>query len=148
MKSSAERALPPMEFRFTDADDIGKYGDGWFTFDEGYWLRRPARELIELETELGTPLIYVLNGSRSSTAFGDTAAAWLGVRITDPARAGEFDSFNPLVMTIEWRKAEGKAPAAPAATPELPVAGRSPSTTSETPATVVLQNLPIAGSES
>jgi hypothetical protein len=148
---NAERALGPMEFRFTDPDDIGKFGEGWFIFSEGDLLRKPARELIELETELGMPIVHLMNGFRAGTVLGDTAAAWYGVRAMDPARAGEFDAFNPISMMIEWRAAPGKSEAAPAATPEplgsdSPIAGASPNTNSETPATVVLQTLPIVGS--
>jgi hypothetical protein len=149
--SNADRAMDPLEFRFTDAEDIGKYGEGWFVFDEGYWLRLRARDLIELETMLGVPIVHMMNGFRSSTSLGDTAAAWLGVRAVDPARAGDFDEFNPLTNTIEWRKVKpGKAPA-PEATPEpqestLPTESLLLPMTSGTPATVVLPSMPIAES--
>lgn len=145
------KALDPLEFRFTDPDDAGKFGDGWFVYSEADIMRKPARELIELEVAMGLAIVSVMNGMRQGSVIGDTAATWIAVREVDPARAGEFDAFNPITMAIEWRAAEGKAPAAEAAsTPEpqdsgLPVAGHQPDTTSGRTDTVVLQVLPISG---
>lgn len=107
----AQEAMGPAEFRFTDPQDIELYGPGWYRYSEGDLIRTPARQLIEIEAELGMPLVDVMNGMRMSTILGDTAAAWLGVREANAALAGPFDEFNPLVMLITWRKAEsGKAP--------------------------------------
>lgn len=144
------KALPPIEFRFTDPDDAGKFGDGWFVYSETDIMRKPARELIELEVAMGLAIVSVMNGMRQGSVIGDTAAAWIGVRETDLARAGEFDAFNPITMAIEWRDPPGKAPAArPAATPEppelsLPEIGPRHDTTSAQTDTVILQSLPIA----
>ena len=152
-KPTALRALPKIWFRFTDEEDQGKYGDGWFCYDESAVLRQRARVQIALETALGMPLVSVMNGFRQDTILGDTAAAWLAVRAVDPARAGDFDEFNPITTLIEWTGDDpapvGKGEAPPESSPvseQLPLltAGRSPNTTSEKTDTVILQTSPIA----
>jgi hypothetical protein len=159
-KPNALRALDPLDFRFTDPEDIEKYGDGWYVYDEGAFLRLRARDLIQLEGFLGLPLVAVMNGMRTSTILGDTAAAWLGVHARDPELAGEFDDFNPVTNLIEWRDASEGKDQAPEATqlepvpgppamlapddPDLPMAGRFATTTSAPMDTVVLPVLPVA----
>lgn len=165
MIPNALRALDRMEFRFTDPDDIARYGSGWLIYDESHWLRLRARDLIDLEAKMGMSLASLMNGFRASSTLGDTAAAWLGVYQKSPKLAGEFDEFNPLTNLIEWRIQE-KALAAPAATTEvmdqaepdtlpapdpdspmpsaLPV-GPSRNTNSAPMDTVALPNLPEAG---
>ena len=156
----ASEAMPAVEFQFTDPDDVAKYGDGWYRFSERDLIRRRARDLIQLEAELGMPIIDAMNGGRASTALGDLACTWIGVREVDPKLAGPFDEYNPLVMQVTWRKAqevdEGKAedrtePAGTeTATPE-PAAEASPRLAESGPAasvptdTVALQTLPVAG---
>lgn len=153
-KPNALRALGPFWMRFTDPDDAGKYGDGWFCYAEGVILRKPARELIALENGLGMPLPSVMNGLRENTVLGETAAAWIALREVDPARAGDFDEFNPIVMMIEWSRTNPEPvpkDVPPEPTPE-PVANDSatpepsPYTTSDQTVTVALPNLPIAES--
>lgn len=149
---NALRALGPCWFRFTDPDDVGKYGDGWFKYDEGAILRRRADFLIALETDLGMPVVSVMNGFRSSTVLGDTAVAWIGVREVDPSRAGDFDEFTPMTMLIEWSKTEpepgpkGEEPAVTLVPEESssPTPSSSESTNSGPTDTVVLSSMPIA----
>jgi len=144
-KPNALKALDPLEFRFTDPEDVQKYGDRWFTYDEGKYLRMRARDLIELEGEIGTPMIVVMNGVRNSTTLGDTAAAWLGVRTKDEGLAGSFETFNPITNLIEWRDpSEGKEQAPEVSEPDLPVVGRFGNTNSDPTDTVVLPSLPVA----
>jgi hypothetical protein len=159
-KPNALRAMDPLEFRFTDPQDVATYGDGWYVYDEAAFLRLRARDLIEIEGTLGMSLVAVMNGMRASTTLGDTAAAWLALRAAGKTKvAGDFDDFNPVTNLIEWREAEGKAEAPEATEPEpvpeqqdmqppqdpdFPMAGHYPSTTSDPTDTVVLQNLPIA----
>jgi hypothetical protein len=155
---NALKALDPLEFRFTDPQDVEQYGGDWFTYDESYWLRLRARDLIEVEGMLGMSMVSIMNGVRASTILGDTAAAWLSIRVKSADLAGEFDKFNPVTGLIEWR-AQEKAPAAvaapmepdvapatavmpPPADPDLPMAGHSPHTNSVQMDTVVLPNLP------
>jgi hypothetical protein len=158
-KPNALRAMSPLELRFTDPEDVATYGDGWYRYDEGRYLRLRARDQITLEGALGMPLVSIMNGFRSSTGLGETAAAWLAIQSVNPALAGDFDDFNPLTNMIEWRDAQGKAEA-PEATqlepalaqpdtlspenPDLPMAGSWVNTTSVPMDTVVLPNLPIA----
>jgi len=155
----ARTALAPVEFRFTDEGDVATYGDRWYRYAETDLIRLPARTLIQLEADLGMPIVDVMNGMRLSTVLGDTAAAWLGVRAEDPERAGPFDQFNPITMLIHWRKAvdEGKdeAPTEQEVTPDAPATPALPDGFSPVPGpwhreisdpapTVTLQTLPIA----
>ncbi len=119
-RPNTARALPAIRFRFTEEDDVKKYGEDWYVFSEGDVLRRRARLLVEIEGELGLPLVSAFNGFRASTVFGDMCAAWIGVRDKDAELAGPFDDFNPVVMSIQWEEAkpEGKAEAGQTATPE------------------------------
>jgi len=158
-KANALRALDPLEFRFTDPEDVAAYGGDWYLYDEAMFLRLRARDLIAIEGMLGTSLVAVMNGMRASTTLGDTAATWLGLRAAGKTvTAGDFDDFNPVTNLIEWREAEGKAEAPevtepepvpesvdmqPLQDPDFPMAGRYPSTTSDQTDTVILQNLPI-----
>jgi hypothetical protein len=153
----ASEALGPVEFQFTDPDDVARYGDRWYRFSEADLIRRPARELIALEGQLGMPMPDVMNGFRMSSALGDLAAAWIGVRDADPALAGTFGDFNPLTLLITWRTAvdEGKAEGTTETEdpPNLPdsQAGGSPDPAPSRPETsdprdiVTLSTLPVVG---
>lgn len=152
--TNALKALDPIWFRFTDPEDIRRYGAEWFTYDESIVLRKRARDLIALETDLGMPLVAVMNGFRASTVLGDTAAAWLAVREADPEVAGDFDKFDPITMLIEWSsKSPVKVPKGgdlettpPPPESSSPTSEPSPSTTSAPTDTAILQILPIVGS--
>jgi hypothetical protein len=139
----ARDALGPLEFQFQDETDQAKYGDRWYRYAESDVMRLSARKLIELEARMGLKVVEVMNGMRESSILGDTAAAWIGVRLEDPDLAGPFDDFNPATLMIKWRKAEpGKAPAAED-TPK-PQAEPEAAQTSDPAPTVVLQTSPIA----
>jgi hypothetical protein len=147
----ASRAMGPVEFRFTDPEDVEKYGADWYRTGEEDLIRMRARDLIELETDLGMSIIDAMNGMRMRTTIGELVFAWLGVRAKDEELAGDFDDFNPLTLLITWRPAvdEGKAPEAEA-TPQPPAdttpapEDRSHLEVSEPTDTVVLQTSPIA----
>lgn len=149
-RPNALRALPPAWFRFTEPDDKGKYGDRWFVYDEGTVMRQPARALVELERDLGMPLVEAFNGFRNSTVIGELAVSWIGVRMVDPARAGDFDEYSPQIYMVEWSATEPEpAPKGeePEATPQRPESNSttkqdSSSTTSEITGTVALPVLP------
>jgi hypothetical protein len=151
-KPNALKALPPAWFRFTDPEDQALYGDRWFVFKEADMLRLRARELIALETDLGMPIVAVMNGFRESTALGDTAAAWMGVRAADLTLAGEFDQFNCVTNMIEWTATPPEPDPKDEPAQDLPVPEAWPSTmtvpsantTSVPTDTVALQTLPIA----
>jgi hypothetical protein len=149
---NALRALAPVWFRFTDSDDAGKYGDRWYCYDEGALMRKRGRALLELENDLGMPLPAAMNGFRESSTLGELAVSWLGVHEIDPARAGEFDEYNPIVNMIQWT-ADDPEPVGkdekPEPTPERPASGSpttsdSPSMTSAPTDTVALPVMPPA----
>lgn len=103
--------LGPLRVRFTQPEDIAIYGDGWFVYSERDITRKPARELVEIEQQIGVPLIDAMNDLRRSSVFGDLVGAWIAVREHDPKLAGEFEDFSPLIMFAEWEevpKDEGK----------------------------------------
>ena len=151
---NALKALGPVWFRFTDPEDMARYGDGWFKYDEGGILRQRADVLIALETDLGMSMVSVMNGFRANTVLGDTAVAWMGVRAKDQRLAGDFDQFTPVTMMIEWSKAipesdpkEGEPESLPGLeVSSLPTPSPSESTISGPTDTVVLSSMPIAGS--
>jgi hypothetical protein len=101
-RPNALRALPPTWFRFTDEEDQGKYGTRWYVYDESTIMRKRGRDLVALETDLGMPLVNAMNGFRGSTSLGDLAVTWIGIYLVDPARAGDFNEYNPLTTMIEW----------------------------------------------
>lgn len=149
----ALRALDPYWLRFTDPEDQGKYGEAWLKYDEGAILRMRARDQIALETELGMPLVAVMNGGRQSSVLGDTAIAWLALHAVDPARAGDFDEFNPVTMLIEYtatdpepgpKEPEAEPASPPSVEPVLPMDSSSPSSNSAPTATVALPAMPVA----
>lgn len=111
--------LLTLEFRFTAPDDVEKYGDQWFRYDEPALIKMAARDLMRYEAEIGAPLPDVLNGVRADSVFGDTCAAWIALR--QAGRDDSFDSFSPAMMLADWRvaerDAEGKAPTPETDTP-------------------------------
>lgn len=124
--NSSWSTWPPMEFQFTDPDDVAVYGDRWYSYSEPDLIRLRARDLLELEANLGIPIPDVMNGMRVSATIGTLAATWIGVRNFDEKLAGEFDDFNPFTLTITWRPAvdEGKdASVTEGATPQPPDGG-------------------------
>jgi hypothetical protein len=145
------RLLAPLRFRFTEPEDVERYGPGWFVYDEHKIVRKPARDLVSLEAELGMPLIAAMNGFRQDSALGNLAGCWIAVREVDPERAGPFDDFSPMIMLIAYEsvpaeEAEdaGKAEDPEADTPAAPDSnGSAPA--SVTPPMIVLQTLPQAG---
>jgi hypothetical protein len=145
------KALGPVEFRFTQPEDIALYGDRWYRYAEADLIRTPARELVALEAALGMPLPDVMNGMRMSTVLGDLAAAWIGVRAYDPKLAGPFNDFNPMALSLTWRAEkvdEGKDPSTDTPSPLAdgsPQPDLSQPVTSDPTASVALSNMPVAG---
>jgi hypothetical protein len=124
----ASEVWPALEFRFTEPVDVELYGGGWYRYSEGDLIRKPARELVELEGQLGMPIVDVMNGARMRTLLGNLAAAWIGVRAAEPDLAGDFDDFSPLIMLVDWRPAEGKAEAGTEPEPAEPAMPEPPAT--------------------
>jgi len=145
------KALGPVEFRFTEPEDVAVYGDRWYRYSEADLIRTPARELVALEAALGMPIPDVMNGMRMSTVLGDLAAAWIGVRAYDPLLAGPFNEFNPMALSLTWRPEkvdEGKDQGED--TPQPPADGSpqpdlSRPEISDPTDSVVLPTMPVAG---
>lgn len=139
-----KRLLAPLRFRFTEPEDTGRYGARWYVYDEHKLVRKPARDLVGLEAELGMTLISAMNGFRADSALGNLAGCWMAVREVDPERAGLFDDFSPMIMLVAYEPVpadevdQGKAEEATPPSQDSP----PPEHLSETPPTVVLQSLP------
>lgn len=120
--------LAPRRFRFTESDDVKQYGDRWYVYDESQIMRLPARRLIQLEGQLGMPLVHVMNSVRSDSVTGNLAAEWLAVHLVEPEIAGDFEQFSPAVMLTEWEtvpdetNAMAAAPLDPTHTVDSPTA--------------------------
>ncbi len=157
----ASEVVGAVEFQFQDPEDQARYGDRWYRYAEEDLIRLPASKLIELESELGMPVVDVMNAMRRHSTLGDLGVAWIGVRAVNPVLAGDFDSFNPMTLAIRWRPATevivGKDQGSTALevtpdaedTPPPPVESypdlaQWDSGPSDQPHTVVLQTLPIA----
>lgn len=152
----ADEVWPPIEVQFSEeGGDREKYGDRWYRYDEESLVRRPVRELVQLEGMIGSPLVDVMNGVRVRSTFGNLAAAWIAVRATDPDLAGKFEDFQPLIVLAAWRPAEdeemdeGKAEDGGTESPPPPVTGYhsgypSKGAPSVPMDTVTLPTLPIA----
>lgn len=95
--------LAPLQVRFTEDADVAEYGSDWFTYNELMLVTTPAGDLMRLEAELGVPLVDVMRGVRESSILGDTAAAWIALRQAGVDVA--WDSFRPIIMLAQWRKA-------------------------------------------
>ena len=110
--------LKPLEFRFTEPQDVETYGDQWITYDELDIVTKDARTLMAWEAEIGASLSSVMNGVRESSVFGDTCAAWVALKLA--GRDIRFAEFSPATMLLVWRRKpveEGKDPGSPAPTP-------------------------------
>ena len=69
--------LPPMRFRFTHPEDVAKYGDGWFVYDELGILSRPGRTNIKAEATIGSPLADVMRAFRVNHPAAKIFVAWI-----------------------------------------------------------------------
>lgn len=110
--------IPPIRFRFDAEEDVAKYGDGWWVWDEGELTRLPGRELIPLEEAVDMPLVQVIRGMRKGSTVATMAAMWIAMH-----RAGNpvaWDDFSPLVLITTWKA----VPAAPL--DESPDSGEAP----------------------
>lgn len=129
--------LPSLRVRFTEPADVAAFGEGWFIYDERAIVRKPARDLIAIEEEVGLAMPQIMNEMRRSSVMGDLAGAWIAVREQDAKLAGVFEDFSPLVMLMEWERVPEDVEAGKGAPIDLPV----PSTPS-----VILQTLPVTES--
>lgn len=95
------RLLPPVRFRLAE-DDHEQYGSDWYVHDESAVMRIPARDLIEIERQVGMTLLTMLNRSRQDFADGNLGAMWVARRLAGVDET--FDEFTPLVMLAEWER--------------------------------------------
>lgn len=148
-----DELLPPLEFRFTEPQDIALYGEEWITYSELAIVTAPNRTLIAWEAEIGAALPAVMDGQREDSIFGNTGAAWLGLCLS--GRHVPFAEFSPVTMLIEWRTKDVEAgkdqpaessPPTPEDSPTPQPSAVSGSATSASgttpPATVVLPIMP------
>ena len=102
------RLLPPIRFQFC-ADDRAEYGDGWTVYDESALLRIPARELIDIERQIGMSVLTMLQRARANYTDANLAAMWVsryraGVRVDKGGKQvpEPFAEFQPLVLLADW----------------------------------------------
>ena len=95
------KLLPPLRFRF-HPDDQAEYGDGWTVYDEAALLRIPARDLVEIERQIGMAVLSMMNRARANFTDGNQAAMWVARRLAGDERP--FAEFQPLVLLAEWEK--------------------------------------------
>lgn len=118
------KLMPPMRFRFLDEGDRERYGDGWWVHDEAALVRVPARQLIDVERQIGMSLRDMFNRTRLDYTDGTLAAMWLARRLGGVDEL--FDDFEPLVMLAEWEPvpaADDVDPPAPTSTPSPETSG-------------------------
>lgn len=102
--------LEPYRFRFTDDADIARFGPGWYVYDEAAIVRLPARQLVALEAALGGPkLVNAMTEFAEDGIMGRLAATWIGVHLTDPGLAGEFDKYDAAVILISFEQISDQA---------------------------------------
>ena len=99
---------PPLRFRFTDAEDVALYGDGWWVWDETEVSRLRGREMIALEEATDVPLLAVFRGLRKESTLANMAALWIAMhRSGHPVK---WADFNPVVPSVEWDEVPAAAP--------------------------------------
>lgn len=117
------RTLPPLKFRFAEADHE-RYGDQWWEFDEATQLNNlRAREMIaldnELRKELGLNVLQALQAFLNGDARGSLAVMWMARKfggVTEP-----LSEFDPLAMLAQVEIGAGDAD--PPAEPSSPSSG-------------------------
>lgn len=98
--------LKPLRVRLTDPDDVARYGDRWWVYDEAAIMRLGADELIAIEREIyPTKLRAAMDDSRENGILGDLIAVWVAIRMAaDPNwPAPKFADFKPLILLAEWQ---------------------------------------------
>lgn len=114
------RLLPPLRVRLAP-EDHDRYGADWWPYDEAALLRLPARELVDIEREIGMSLSRVLDRFRGGYTDGNLAALWLARRAAGIDE--DFADFAPLALLAEWER-----PAADDVDPPAPTSSTSPET--------------------
>ena len=102
------KLLPPMRFRFHE-DDRERYGSDWWVYDEAALVRVPARQLVEIEEQIGMGVRDMLLGVRTNLTLANLASMWVARRLAghlvkrgDQMVAEPFEGFEPLVWLADW----------------------------------------------
>lgn len=95
-----EQLLAPYWFRFTEPDDMEKYGKDWYLYDETALIRLPARVLVAYEQALDVPIPEIMNGMRQGSILGNWGATWIALR--QAGRDVKLDDYSPVVALVEW----------------------------------------------
>ncbi|MGW9196051.1 hypothetical protein [Micromonospora chersina] len=111
------RLLPPIRFRLAE-DDHAEYGDQWTVYDESALLRIPARELIDIERQIGMGVLTMMQRARQNFTDGNLAAMWVSRRLDGDVRP--FVEFQPLVMLADWEPVPDAGDADPLAQTSSP----------------------------
>ena len=123
--------LAPFRFRFTDAGDVARFGDGWYVYDEAAIVRMPARQQALLEAAIGLPLVQVMGDFVNDRIMGRLAATWIGVHLAAPNLAGDFDKYEPLILLVQFEQVLD-GPTEDVAAPLDPTPGESSPTSPST----------------
>lgn len=92
-----------LQFTFTHPDDVDAYGAGPHLYDEHVIAGMSARDLADLEDQIGEPVVSVLNGLRDSRPLSDLLATWWALH--QAGLSVDLDKYNPHTMMIEWEPA-------------------------------------------
>ena len=95
------RLLPPVRFRVCD-DDREKYGADWYVYDESALLRIPARDLIDIERQIGMSVLTMLKRARANYTDANLATMWVARRLSGVNEP--FAEFQPLVLLADWEQ--------------------------------------------
>ncbi len=120
--------LKPFRVRLTDPDDVAKYGDRWWVYDEAAIVRLPLDELAAIEAQIyPIRLKGAMEDSRQDGVMGDLIALWVAMRMAaDPEHpAPPFADFKPLIMLADWQRVPDEE-----ADPGAPLAEAPPSSPS------------------
>lgn len=99
--------LKPWRVRLTDPDDIARYGDRWWLYDEAAIMRLPVAELRAIEAQIyPIRLKGAMEDNRESGVTGELIALWIAMRVAaDPEHpAPAFADFTPLIMLADWQR--------------------------------------------
>lgn len=95
--------LPPMRFRFLDAEDQAAYGDGWWIWDEAAVARLRGRALIAIEDAIDLPVRAVIGLGHADYTIGNMATMWIALHLA--GHEVGWTEFNPIPLATEWELA-------------------------------------------
>jgi hypothetical protein len=120
--------MPSLRFRFTEPDDVAKYGGDWTVYDEDALLRLPTGRLIGFEKATGMSIARMIVLLRDDYVEAKRAATWIARHLAGAPEP--FADYDPLVMLIEF----GRVPEAEAEVDDRDPLGEGSSMDMEPPA--------------